>query len=117
MFHWEAEIKSFFSSCKFIGKVLVCSGGEWKAEYNELIGELCVVIVSYDVLRRNADIFESTYWEMIVLDEAHLIRNPKTVLSKSIFRLKSELRLALTGTPIQNKVGCFNIVMSQLQLL
>jgi hypothetical protein len=43
-------------------------------------------------------------WQCIVLDEVHLIRNPHSATTKSIFQLKSLSRIAASGTPIQNQV-------------
>lgn len=43
-------------------------------------------------------------WECIILDEAHVIRNHNTILSQCMYRLQGKSRLALTGTPIQNRV-------------
>jgi SNF2 family DNA or RNA helicase len=102
VYHWTGEIKSYFSDCSLLHEVMICEGNNWKINFNAATTAL--LIVSYDTLRRNMEFFQSRVWEMIILDEAHLIRNPKTILSKSVFQLKSEYRLALTGTPIQNKV-------------
>lgn len=102
VYHWDAEIANYFSDCDLLKDTYVCNGMNWRSEVDDLKPSL--LVVSYDVLKRNVDFFTSKAWEMIILDEAHLIRNPKTMLSKSIFQLKSQHRLALTGTPIQNKV-------------
>jgi TATA-binding protein-associated factor len=59
-------------------------------------------IVSYDLFRRESSFFLSIFWDCILLDEAHLIRNPNILITKLIFQLKSSCRLLLTGTPLQN---------------
>lgn len=41
-------------------------------------------------------------WAAIVLDEAHLIKNPLSRTAQSVFQLRSRYRVAVSGTPIQN---------------
>ena len=55
---------------------------------------------------KQAQPLSETRWEHLVLDEAHLIKNPRTQTSNAVFDLaaRSNHRLALTGTPVQNQV-------------
>lgn len=46
----------------------------------------------------------SMNWKRIILDEAHLIKNPKTAVAKASFALNAEARWCLTGTPLQNSL-------------
>ncbi|KAJ1396712.1 SNF2 family N-terminal domain-containing protein [Ochromonadaceae sp. CCMP2298] len=62
-----------------------------------------VLIVSYDRLRGDASL-QKISWAMLILDEAHVIRNPATLTAQRVFSLRSQSRLALTGTPVQNHV-------------
>ncbi|CAN0195363.1 unnamed protein product, partial [Ectocarpus sp. 8 AP-2014] len=63
-----------------------------------------VVITSYNVLRTDAEVLGKQGWLYLVLDEAHLLRNPATRTAKAARALRSNHRVGLTGTPIQNSV-------------
>lgn len=63
-----------------------------------------VWITTYDFLRRNSLAFQSLAFEMVIVDEAHTIRNPATATAQAVHSLRAKSRLALTGTPIQNNV-------------
>jgi SNF2 family DNA or RNA helicase len=59
-------------------------------------------LTTYSILQLDARILCAREWDMVVLDEAHQIRNPETRAAMAATQLNSRFRLALTGTPIQN---------------
>ncbi len=63
-----------------------------------------VVICSYGISFRRTELTEHHY-DRIVCDEAHLFRNQKSKTFIGLMKLKATTKLALTGTPIQNKIG------------
>lgn len=70
-------------------------------------GDYCpdtdVVIVNYDILHRHVDALALRAWDLLVVDEAHYVKNDKARRSKAVYALKARRRLALTGTPIVNR--------------
>ncbi|MBU6153950.1 MAG: DEAD/DEAH box helicase [Bdellovibrionales bacterium] len=63
-----------------------------------------VILTSYSLLGAEAERFGRTNWKVAVLDEAHIIRNPETRAALATSSLTADFRLALTGTPIQNRL-------------
>jgi SNF2 family DNA or RNA helicase len=62
-----------------------------------------VVLSTYPRLRIDSAQFTAVAWSMVVLDEAHAIKNTGTQTADVVHSLKSRLRLALTGTPVENR--------------
>ena len=63
-----------------------------------------VIITSFALARKDAKLINAVQWHRIVLDEAQNIKNPKAALTKAIFKFSAPHRLALTGTPIENRL-------------
>jgi len=63
-----------------------------------------LVVISYGMVRRQAWL-KQVRWSLIILDEAQAIKNSETAQTKAVKGLKSERRLVMTGTPIENHVG------------
>lgn len=99
--HWKQEIRTyapFLTAATYAGP---------PAERSKVRSELetaDVVITSYDIARNDVDILAPLNWNYVVLDEGHLIKNPKAKITMAVKRLASNHRLILSGTPIQNNV-------------
>ncbi|MGD1950408.1 MAG: DEAD/DEAH box helicase [Leptolyngbyaceae cyanobacterium] len=63
-----------------------------------------IIITSFALARKDAKLFNTVEWHRIVLDEAQNIKNPKAALTKAICKFSASHRLALTGTPIENRL-------------
>jgi len=68
------------------------------------VGTSDVVITTYQVAVRDRDLLESTDWNSIILDEAQNIKNPSTKQAKAVRALQAPRRIALTGTPVENRL-------------
>lgn len=64
-----------------------------------------LVIVSYQLLQRDADKFGSRQWNTLVLDEAQFIKNAQTKTAQAIRSIDANWRLGLSGTPLENHLG------------
>ncbi len=64
-----------------------------------------VLVVSYDLLVRNAEALSAIAWATLVCDEAQAIKNSTTQRFKAVMGLEAEFRLGLTGTPVENHTG------------
>ncbi len=63
-----------------------------------------VLVTSYDLLRRDVEAYTGIHFSRVVLDEAQYIKNPKTQVTKCAKCLDADVRFALTGTPIENRL-------------
>ncbi|HWL43301.1 MAG TPA: DEAD/DEAH box helicase [Ilumatobacter sp.] len=63
-----------------------------------------VVLTSYGLLARDADLLEGVTWGRVALDEAQQVKNPYTAAAKAVQRLPAKRRIALTGTPVENRL-------------
>jgi non-specific serine/threonine protein kinase len=63
-----------------------------------------LVVTTYGMLLRQPSLLELE-WRLVILDEAQNIKNPSAHQTRAVKKLKSESRLALTGTPVENRLG------------
>ncbi len=63
-----------------------------------------VLLTTYGLLQRSESLQQHA-WDFAVLDEAQAIKNPATAQARSVKKLQARARLALTGTPVENRLG------------
>ena len=64
-----------------------------------------VVVTSYDIATRDADALAAIAWDRLLLDEAQDVKNPTTKRARALRRLQARRKVAMTGTPIENRLG------------
>jgi superfamily II DNA or RNA helicase len=69
------------------------------------MGKHDVLLVSYPMLQIDGDAFAGKLWATLVLDEAQAIKNAAAKRSQAVFALQATFRLAMSGTPIENRLG------------
>ena len=74
------------------------------ADFKQACQQHDVIITSFTLARKDEKLLQSIEWQRIVLDEAQNIKNPKAAQTKAILKLSAKHRLALTGTPVENRL-------------
>ena len=101
LLNWKNELNRFAPS---LNPVILRDNSD-RAETINNAGAQDVVFATYGLLPTEEDILTSKKWNVIVLDEAHTIKNKETKTSKVAMQLEGNFRLILTGTPLQNHLS------------
>lgn len=102
--NWFNEIKKFAPSLKVL---LINGNAQERKNKIEKINDYNVIIESYDILKRDIEIYKEKNYEFkyAIADEAQYIKNNNTQNFKAIKEINAETRFALTGTPIENSLS------------
>ncbi len=93
--NWQAEAARFRPSLS----VHVYHGPD-----RQLDPKATLTLTTYALLRLDAERLAAEDWEMVVLDEAQAIKNPTSQVAKAAYALPARFRVALTGTPVENRL-------------
>ena len=103
--NWAAEIEKFAPSLTaMIAHPSAMPADELKSKAPDTLMNTDLVITSYGSLARVPWI-NQTAWRLVIIDEAQAIKNPGAKQTKAVKALKADGRIALTGTPIENRLG------------
>lgn len=100
--NWFKELEKFAPSLKAL-----IHHGNTRAKPDEFIKSIAqydIVITSYGLIRKDKTLFDKQEWSRVIIDEAQNIKNPTSAQTKAIFTLKTDNRIALSGTPIENRL-------------
>jgi len=103
--NWAAEVERFTPDVKLlIAHPSALPASEFKMLSPQHLRDVDLVITSYGSLLR-IPWFGETAWHLVVLDEAQAIKNPNAKQTRMVKKLNARARFALTGTPIENRLG------------
>lgn len=94
--NWVKELKMFAPDLK----VAVYHGIE-----RELDTKADIVITTYAILRIDIEKLKKQTWGALVVDEAQNIKNPDTSQTQAVKTLKANIKIAMTGTPVENRLN------------
>lgn len=98
--NWRREANRFTPGMK----VLVLESGAARHNLRKQIPQHDLIVTNYALLRRDLEALQKFAFRAVILDEAQFIKNPGAQVTQSVKQLKSEHRLALTGTPLENRL-------------
>ncbi len=99
VFNWQAEAEKWTPELR----VLRLDGPRRSEAYGD-IEKSDLVITSYALLRRDAEVYRDRQFRAVILDEAQHIKNPDSQNAQTASALDARCRFALTGTPVENSV-------------
>ena len=100
--NWQEECQKFTPQ---LSCVAVDGDAAHRAELAKQWAEADLVVTSYDLMRRDEELYSGQQFYACILDEAQAIKNHTTQKYKAVCGVNSIVRFALTGTPVENRLG------------
>lgn len=96
--NWQKESEKFAPE---MSVVILHGGGAKKLGEFVKVDDSFLTITTYGMVTRIVELEQIT-WDCLILDEAQAIKNPTTKQTRQVKKLKGSMRIAMTGTPIEN---------------
>jgi len=108
MGNWMREVRQFAPKLRLLPGHPSLSSRETldalAADPMAALGGYDALLTTYGMLQRSPSLQDLT-WDLAVLDEAQAIKNPGTAQARCVKKLRTHARVALTGTPVENRLG------------
>ncbi|MDB6064705.1 MAG: Non-specific serine/threonine protein kinase [Pedosphaera sp.] len=98
--NWRREAERFTPHLK----VLVLESGAARHNLRKQIPQHDLIVTNYALLRRDLEALQKFAFGAVILDEAQFIKNPTAQVTQSVKQLRADHMLALTGTPLENRL-------------
>jgi SNF2 family DNA or RNA helicase len=100
--NWEREVRKFAPKLR----TLQYHGDKRPKgkKFVEAVHQKDLIITSYSLLYRDLKSLQGVEWQIIALDEAQNVKNPEAKQSQAVRQLEAAFRVALTGTPVENRL-------------
>lgn len=102
VYNWKSEIERFAPE---ISTLIIAGISSDRSELIPSINDYDLILTSYDLIKRDIELYEKYEFRFCILDEAQYIKNSSTQNAKAVKLIKSQVRFALTGTPIENSLA------------
>ncbi|MGB4439072.1 MAG: SNF2 helicase associated domain-containing protein, partial [Sedimentibacter sp.] len=102
VYNWKSEIEKFSPD---ISALIIIGNANQRHELISTINDYELIFTSYDLIKRDIELYQNLEFKYCILDEAQYIKNSTTQNAKAVKLIKSDVRFALTGTPIENSLA------------
>ena len=102
VYNWESEIERFAPQLSFC---VVDGTSEGRREIIGRASEYDLLVTSYDLLKRDLDVYSGILFRYQIADEAQFIKNAATQTARAVKSIRAVTKFALTGTPVENRLG------------
>ena len=102
VYNWKSETEKFAPD---MTTLIIAGNAEQRNELIGKINDFDLIFTSYDLIKRDIELYQSLDFKYCILDEAQYIKNATTQNAKAVKLVKSDVRFALTGTPIENSLA------------
>ena len=102
VYNWSSEIQRF--APELTAKMVTGTAAERRQILTEADSE-DILLTSYDLLKRDISEYEGYKFRCEIIDEAQYIKNANTQAAKAVKEVQADFRLALTGTPVENRLS------------
>lgn len=99
LYNWENEIRRFAPGMK-----VYSYKGNQRRKSTSYFFHFDIILSSYHTVRQDIEILSLFNFHYIILDESQVIKNPGSMVFRTMIRLKSDYKLVLTGTPVENSL-------------
>lgn len=100
--NWVSEISRFAPALKSLA---VMGSAPQRAELVEQISDYDIIITSYELLKRDIELYKPYTFDCEIIDEAQYVKNASTQNARAVKHIHSKHRFALTGTPVENSLA------------
>ena len=99
IYNWENEIKKYAPNMK-----VYSHKGAHRNKSRQRFQKYDIILSSYHTVRQDIDFISQFHFHYVILDESQIIKNPYSALYSAMKMLKSDFKLVLTGTPVENSL-------------
>ena len=102
VYNWQKEIERFAPELE---TVTITGSAPERKDIIRHTTDGQILITSYDLLKRDVEYYKNIVFAVQVIDEAQYIKNAGTQAAKGVKKITAAFKLALTGTPIENRLS------------